>query len=294
MKAAVTDRPELANLPIDEALRSLVDSLIASFDEVTGKWRPCWSTQGLLPCNAVTGKPYRGINTVMLWSAQVQRQYVSTRWATYKQWQSIGAQVPRGAKGVRGIRWVEVDAGDGEGGTKLIPRVFPLFNTAQVTGAPTDESEGIGASPDWFPHWQTFRNAIPVKVIEGPPCYIPALDVVQCPKMCMFDSVELYCRTEAHEFAHWTKHETRLERDMPARFDGMDAYAFEELVAEISAALTCGWLQVPETNEVRDDHVRYIKHWVDALQAEPRILLSAAQLAQHATDHLLAYSTPVT
>jgi antirestriction protein ArdC len=46
------------------------------------------------------------------------------------------------------------------------------------------------------------------------------------------------CGGWAHEHIHLTGHKTRLDRDLKSRFD-QDAYAFEELVAEIGAAMTC-------------------------------------------------------
>ena len=50
----------------------------------------------VLPVNAATGKPYRGINTVVLWATAQAEGYPSAVWATYRQWAELGAQVRKG------------------------------------------------------------------------------------------------------------------------------------------------------------------------------------------------------
>src|SRR6185312_15970638 len=42
------------------------------------------------------GKPYRGVNVLMLWATAQKRAYTSNEWATYRQWQEAGAQVRKG------------------------------------------------------------------------------------------------------------------------------------------------------------------------------------------------------
>lgn len=279
---------------VDDALQLIVDELLASFDETTGHWHPSWSNIGLLPHNATTGKNYRGINAVMLWAGQLRQQFTSPGWATYLQWAEEGGQVRHGEHGTRIIKWVEVTrdepasllAPDGER-AKLVPRVYHVFNRAQVDGVDCeDHDEHVTA--DWWPGFETWLDAVPFISIIGPPCYVPALDVVQMPPTPSFTTPDEYVFTLAHELGHWTGHSSRLNRKRPERFAGIEAYAYEELVAEISAGLTSGWLQIPGTH-VREDHVRYVKGWLSSLRDDPRILLAAAQAAQAATDHLVSY-----
>ena len=76
--------------------------LIAAIEADPGKpqmpWRknpgaPLW-----VPVNALTQKPYRGINIVSLWVDAEAKQFSSNIWATYKQFQELGAQVRKGEK----------------------------------------------------------------------------------------------------------------------------------------------------------------------------------------------------
>ena len=65
-------------------------------------WQKPWITTGqntLQPVNAATRREYRGVNVLMLWAAAEISGYKDGRWANFKQWQQIGAQVRRGEKG---------------------------------------------------------------------------------------------------------------------------------------------------------------------------------------------------
>ena len=51
------------------------------------------------PMNAATDKAYRGVNVVALWVDAMAKRYISGYWASYKQWQTLGAQVRKGEHG---------------------------------------------------------------------------------------------------------------------------------------------------------------------------------------------------
>ncbi len=94
--------------------------------------------------------------------------------------------------------------------------------------------------------------------------------------------------TACHELVHWSGHQSRLARDLTGRF-GDDAYAAEELVAELGAAIACAHLAIAPTP--RDDHAAYLAHWLRILGADPKALFAVAAKAQTAVDHLDGYST---
>jgi len=79
----------------------VTDSIVATIEAGAGKWRMPWhsSADGLapvLPVNIATGRPYRGVNTVVLWAQAQASTYGSAVWGTYRQWQDRGAQVRKG------------------------------------------------------------------------------------------------------------------------------------------------------------------------------------------------------
>ena len=76
----------------------------------------------------------------------------------------------------------------------------------------------------------------------------------------------------------------RLKRDMSGRF-GNQAYAFEELVAELGSAMICGALGLEQ--KPREDHAQYIKGWLSCLRNDNKFVISAASHAQKATDYAL-------
>jgi antirestriction protein ArdC len=61
--------------------------------------------------------------------------------------------------------------------------------------------------------------------------YAQQPDYVQMPPFETFKDAESHAATLAHELTHWTKHPSRLDRDMGRVKWGDEGYAREELVA---------------------------------------------------------------
>ena len=57
------------------------------------------------PVDAGTGKAYRGSNILSLWIAAQAAGYSSGRWASYRQWQALGAQVRKGEQATTIVFW---------------------------------------------------------------------------------------------------------------------------------------------------------------------------------------------
>jgi antirestriction protein ArdC len=65
---------------------------------------------------------------------------------------------------------------------------------------------------------------------------------------------------------------------------GSEAYAVEELVAELGAAFLCADLDL--ALEPREDHASYIANWLQVLTNDNRAIFTAASHAQRAADYL--------
>ena len=79
----------------------ITGKLITAIEADPGKPSMPWrrsSAPLFTPVNALTEKPYNGINIVSLWIAAESGGYHSPVWATYKQWTELGAQVRKGEK----------------------------------------------------------------------------------------------------------------------------------------------------------------------------------------------------
>ncbi len=73
--------------------------------------------------------------------------------------------------------------------------------------------------------------------------------------------------TLLHELTHLAGHETRCNRQFGKRF-GDQAYAMEELVAELGAAFLCADLGI--NDEPRADHAQYLASWLSVLKADKK------------------------
>lgn len=78
--------------------QQVTDQILAAMEQAKGQGRRLWDTQPSLPLNRSTGKPYSGINIIMLWGAAMQRGYTSPYWLTYKQAEAMGGQVRKGER----------------------------------------------------------------------------------------------------------------------------------------------------------------------------------------------------
>lgn len=99
-----------------------------------------------------------------------------------------------------------------------------------------------------------------------------------------FHDAQGYYATLAHEATHWTRHSSRLDRDLGRKTFGDAGYAREELVAELGAAFLCADLGI--MLEDREDHASYIASWLQVLRNNKRAIFSAAAHAQRAADYL--------
>ncbi len=85
---------------------------------------------------------------------------------------------------------------------------------------------------------------------------------------------------------HWTRHASRLDRDLGRQRQGDPGYAREELVADPGAAFLCADLGLEL--EPREDHAAYIASWLQVLKNDTRFIVTAASHAQKALGHLKA------
>ncbi|HEY8033014.1 MAG TPA: zincin-like metallopeptidase domain-containing protein [Methylocella sp.] len=65
---------------------------------------------------------------------------------------------------------------------------------------------------------------------------------------------------------------------------GDDAYAMEELVAELGAAFLCADLAI--TDAPRPDHAQYLDHWLTVMKADKKAIFTAASKASEAVTFL--------
>jgi len=278
----------------------VTDTIIAAIEAGAGDWQMPWhrSGEGLnRPVNIDTHNAYRGINVVSLWASAQARGFGTGTWGTYRQWQNNGAQVRKGEKASLVVFYKEFDVeettGDGETehGKRLMARASWVFNADQVDGytAPSlPEPKDPVLTLDKAERFIAGTGAV-VRHGGSRAFYRPSDDIIQMPERERFlgsetsSATESYYATLLHELTHWTGHDRRCDRQFGKRF-GDDAYAMEELVAELGAAFLCADLGVTLTP--RPDHAAYIDNWLKVLKADKKAIFTAASQAAKATDYL--------
>jgi antirestriction protein ArdC len=242
------------------------------------------------------GLPYRGINILMSWGAAIERGYSNSTWMSYRQAQELGGQVRKGEKGslvvyANTITKTE-ESEDGQEEERSIPYMkgYTVFNVEQIDGLPARymvKPETMSApAAERVEHAELFFAATGANIRHGgnSAYYAPHTDHIQMPPFEAFTDAESHAATLAHKLTHWTKHESRLKRDLGRKRWGDEGYAREELVAEMGAAFLCADLSI--TPEIREDHAAYIDHWLKALKNDKRAIFSSAAHTQKATDYL--------
>lgn len=287
------------NVPIHERITA---TLVAMIEQGSlGEWRMPWHHHGTAaahPLNVVSKRAYRGINPLLLWAVAEFCGFPTGLWGTYRQWQALGAQVRRGEKSTTVVFWKQVGAtgerpadgtegaSDAKTGRRLFARAFSVFNAAQVDGY--DPAATGAINPDErIAHAEAFftNTAVPVVHGEAGAFYRPSTDQVHMPRYELFRGAVEYVGTLAHEIGHATGAKHRLDRQLGNRF-GSDAYAVEELIAELAAAFVLSHLGI--ACEPRADHARYLASWLRVLKGDNRAIFAAASRAQAAVDWMIA------
>lgn len=276
-------------------------NLIKAIEADPGKPQMPWRRSGRalwIPENASSKAAYNGINTVNLWVAAELRGFSSPLWATYRQWSELGAQVIKGAKSELVIFYKEYDAdpdpdNGNDDGKRRVAKASRVFNVAEVEGfEDPGRPERLGPIAR-IAKADRFISACSADVHHGGEraYYDPRADAIQMPDEALFCGTDTMTRDEGyyavllHELTHWTGHKSRCDRDLTTRF-GKEAYAAEELVAEIGAAMLCAETGV--TQDTRADHAQYIANWLQLLKVDPKAIFTAAAKASQAVAFLKA------
>ena len=278
-----------------DAYEEITNRIIAALERGTVPWRTPWQARGHR--NARSGRPYRGINTLVLAMSALEQGFGDARWLTYRQAEAAGGNVRRGEHGTRVVlwKWIErKDSADPERPERYpLLRLFTVFNVAQCNGVDLPAVED-GDCPDPLER----AEAIVSGYADGPALrwdadsayYIPARDEVHLPPRGAFGDAHGYYATLFHELAHSTGHPRRLAREgyqTAARF-GSERYSREELVAEFAAAFLGSEAGIDPSRV--EQSAAYIGSWLKALEDDRRLAVVAAGQAQRAVDHMLGRS----
>lgn len=281
----------------------VAEKLIEQLKQGTAPWQRPWKAgnpASMMPLNPISGKRYKGVNALHL----MAQDYQDPRWMTYKQAESLEAQVRKGEKGsaIQYWKFSEEKIKRDEHGKALFdiegkpitvevqlerPRVFyaTVFNAEQIEGLPPLSQKE--------PVWNAILRAEEILKRSGAVIrhsqsdnafYKPSTDRIHLPLKEQFISAEHYYATALHELSHWTGHPKRLARDLVHPF-GSEGYAKEELRAEIASMILGDELQIGHDPS---QHRAYVASWIQVLKNDPLEIFRAAADAEKIQDYVFS------
>ena len=206
--------------------QTVAASIVKQLEDGTAPWVKPWEPSGLrfIPYNATTGKDYQGGNAIWLMAVAEMKGYSDPRWTTYKQAQSLDAQVMKGEKGtliqyfkkfdrvpVKDEQGRPVKDAEGNPIYRSVelerPRVFSavVFNAEQIAGMPKIEARP--ALAEWERHAAAEQimthSGVPIIYRPGDRAfYAVAQDRVTMPERDQFKTADRFYSTALHELGH--------------------------------------------------------------------------------------------
>jgi antirestriction protein ArdC len=279
--------------------QEITDRIVTALESGVKPWARGWDETKaggpMAPMNAVSGKLYRGINTLILGMDARAFETGDPRWCSFNQARDKGWNVRKGEKAttivfLKKLTVEDKDAPAGDDATKQIPmiRAWPVFHASQIDGIPPrvkpTPDEAPWTKPEAAEIILTNSRAM-IRTGGDRAFYSPGTDHIQLPPHESFKDAPAWAATALHELGHWTGAPHRLNRDLTGRF-GSGAYAMEELRAELASVFIGATIGIPTDIP---NHASYIQSWLKALKNDKRELFRASGDGQKAADLCLGF-----
>ncbi len=215
-----------------------------------------------LPYNAATGNDYENVNTWLLELVAIERGYFSAAWGTRKDWNRLGARVPRTARPTQAILYFVQES-------KNRIRFINVYNEEEVSLNGFVPRTRRPVDPD------TWYDAVPVHIRHGGlRCfYRPKRDRIIMAHEEYCASRDMYLSIRNHEWSHAILMH-------PDRLHVRRSQAAHELMADLSAAYITSRMGVVFTNRIIINP--WVQSWVDALRIDFLYLWDACFRASEA------------
>jgi antirestriction protein ArdC len=253
-----------------------------------GQWLAKFSVTGKA-YNPVTKKAYQGSNQLILMFEAEEKNYTSNRWVTYKQATDAGGNIKKGEKSTSVWFWqfTKKEKEGDEETSRSIPlfKLYWVFNLDQTEGLDHLRADaGVLNFEDRREEVDSFLSTIPhaVKTNDTLPHFSVGKDCIFLPPVSSVKSgnIEEYYSSYFHELIHWTGHQTRLNR-IKESHEG-EAYAFEELVAELGSLFLCAEFGF----QTKLQHTEYLGAWLTKLKGDTSYIIKASKEAEKAIKFL--------
>lgn len=293
-----TDKKTFTKKPTD-IYSSVTDSIISLIESGKKGGVINWRRNGLasgLPANFKSKKAYSGVNVLILWAASASAGYQSNYWLTFNQAKEMGAFIRKGEKGTAICFYKMIERQHEESGeAEKIPmlKTFVVFNVDQIEGL-NIEAEEPAAEISIFEQNELAENILIKSGAdiheEGDKAfYRISTDEIYLPTRDRFETEHHFYAVGLHELTHWTAAKHRLAREFSGRF-GNEAYAFEELIAELGAAFLCA--EVGIVSATLEGHASYLDNWLEVLKKDKKAIFTAASQATKAANYIMSLACP--
>lgn len=296
-----------------DVLQAVTDQIISSLESGVMPWKRPWNagklvgSESFLPRNAVTGRPYQGINLLIL----LGKGHEDPRWCTLETANGQGWKIRKGEKSTTIVRSspqlrtktvLERDPETGE--EKPVEKTYQywftkeyrVFNASQIEGIPPlDEVKTPRTQAEIDTRVKEILSRFPQIRLTHLPVqadrkgddafYRKSEDSVTMPSPERFSDINAYYGVLLHEYGHSTGHPDRLNRESLAKYHTSDRWrAKEELVAELASAFVTAEFGLPDD---LSRNTAYIGSWLEELKKDKREIFKAASMAQKAVDLLM-------
>ena len=116
--------------------------------------------------------------------------------------------------------------------------------------------------------------------------FLPVKDEIHLPPKEAFPNLGGYYATALHELAHWTGHESRMNRELSTDKTS-PSYAREELRAELASTFLSLDLGIPLSTA---NHAAYLQSWIQDLKDDKMVIFKAATDARKIADYIKGFA----
>lgn len=256
-----------------------IGKIIEMLDKVDENTWENYLISTAVPNNPFTQNTYKGFNSLICYIDILLNSRKSVIYSTFKAIKDNGGKVKKGAKSIPIIyleliytdennnRITEKEAKELEKNEKKINvrkfvRSYNVFNLEDTENLDLSQFEEKNETIKNIENADNF-----IKNIEGlkinyseytdDASYNIVTDIVSIPNKKFFKDENHYYSTVFHEITHWTGHKNRLDRKLSV--SNQNAYAFEELVAELGSMLLCENFNV----NTYINSIKYLKNWLN-------------------------------
>lgn len=268
------------------------------------KWVRPWSGGPTKAVSYTTGKPYRGINLLLLDAGSEYITYKAIKDMNESLAEDEKIYVKKGSHTVPVMYYDTYDLKDENGepildeygnqAKKWFGKYYLVFNREDCRNLhshfPAEKKLHTNSKAtkllDKYINAFVKAEGITLDIVEdGTNCfYRPSEHMVRIPDRAGFKSIYAYYSSALHEFVHSTS--KGLNRKLGENF-GTESYSREELIAQIGSQLLLNHFKIVCDEEEEINDIAYIDGWVSHLKEHEREISIAALQAEKAMNYFL-------